>query len=132
MMASFGVVFAFVWTLGIRAAGYWSAAYLCVAGGFAVPAGFALLPTPLWGFVADLLFASGFLLFSQALLERWRPNWLLRARIAIWALSVLLCAMSLLLDNLPFELVSSDFGCFLLIGLPLIADRKSTRLNSSH
>ncbi|EPR09131.1 diguanylate cyclase [Sphingobium indicum IP26] len=123
MMASFGVVFAFVWTLGIRAAGYWSAAYLCVAGGFAVPAGFALLPTPLWGFVADLLFASGFLLFSQALLERWRPNWLLRARIAIWALSVLLCAMSLLLDNLPFELVSSDFGCFLLIGLPLIAGR---------
>src|SRR3546814_6778243 len=89
MMASFGVVFAFVWTLGIRAAGYWSAAYLCVAGGFAVPAGFALLPTPLWGFVADLLFASGFLLFSQALLERWRPNWLLRARIAIWALSML-------------------------------------------
>ncbi|NYI21857.1 GGDEF domain-containing protein [Sphingobium indicum] len=123
MMASFGVVFAFVWTLGIRAAGYWSAAYLCVAGGFAVPAGFALLPTPLWGFVADLLFASGFLLFSQALLERWRPNWLLRARIAIWALSVLLCALSLLLDNLPFELVSSDFGCFLLIGLPLIAGR---------
>ncbi|MCB4859247.1 MULTISPECIES: GGDEF domain-containing protein [Sphingobium] len=123
MMASFGVVFAFVWTLRVRAAGYWSAAFFCVAGGFAVPAGFALVPTPLWGFLADLLFASGFLLFSQALLERWRPNWLLRVRIAIWALSVMLCAVSLMLDNLPFELAASDFGCFLLIGLPLIAGR---------
>ena len=72
---------------------------------------------------ADLLFTSGFLLFSQALLERWRPNWLLRARIAIWALSILLCAAALLFDHLPFELASSDFGCFLLIGLPLIAGR---------
>ncbi|GFZ83652.1 MULTISPECIES: GGDEF domain-containing protein [Sphingobium] len=123
MMASFGVVFAFVWTLRVRAAGYWSAAFFCVAGGFAVPAGFALVPTPFWGFLADLLFASGFLLFSQALLERWRPNWLLRVRIAIWALSVMLCAVSLMLDNLPFELAASDFGCFLLIGLPLIAGR---------
>ncbi len=123
MMASFGVVFAFVWTLRVRAAGYWSAAFFCVAGGFAVPAGFVLVPTPLWGFLADLLFASGFLLFSQALLERWRPNWLLRVRIAIWALSVMLCAVSLMLDNLPFELAASDFGCFLLIGLPLIAGR---------
>ncbi|AJR24815.1 GGDEF domain-containing protein [Sphingobium sp. YBL2] len=123
MMASFGVVFAFVWTLRVRAAGYWSAAFFCVAGGFAVPAGFALVPTPFWGFLADLLFASGFLLFSQALLERWRPNWLLRVRIAIWALSVMLCAVSLMLDNLPIELAASDFGCFLLIGLPLIAGR---------
>ena len=64
MMASFSVVFAFVWSLRVRAAGYWSAAYLCVAGGFAMPAGFALVPSPLWGLVADLLFASGFLLFS--------------------------------------------------------------------
>ena len=123
MMASFSVVFAFVWSLRVRAAGYWSAAYLCVAGGFAMPAGFALAPSPLWGLAADLLFASGFLLFSQALLERWRPNWMLRARIAIWALSILLCATALLFDHLPFELASSDFGCFLLIGLPLIAGR---------
>lgn len=123
MMASFGVVFGFVWSLRIRAAGYWCGAFSCVAGGFAVPAGFALIPTPLWGFAADLLFASGFLLFSQALLERWRPNWLLWVRVGIWALSVLLCAVALALDNLPFELVASDFGCFLLIGLPLIAGK---------
>jgi len=123
MMASFGVVFGFVWSLRVRAAGYWSGAYICVAGGFAVPAGFALVPSPVWGFVADLLFASGFLLFSQALLERWRPNWLLRARIAIWALSLLLCAVALALGNLPLELVASDFGCFLLIGLPLVAGK---------
>ncbi|AEG49038.1 diguanylate cyclase [Sphingobium chlorophenolicum L-1] len=123
MMASFGVVFAFVWSLRIRAAGYWSGAFFSVAGGFAVPAGFALLPTPLWGFVADLLFASGFLLFSQALLERWRPNWMLWARVGIWALSLLFCAAAQALDNLPLELAASDFGCFLMIGLPLIAGR---------
>ncbi|UZW53766.1 GGDEF domain-containing protein [Sphingobium sp. JS3065] len=123
MMASFGVVFGFVWSLRVRAAGYWSGAFFCVAGGFAVPAGFALFPTPHWGFVADLLFAGGFLLFSQALLERWRPNWLLWARIGICALSVLLCVVAIALDNLPLELAASDFGCFLLIGLPLIAGR---------
>nr|WP_255326343.1 GGDEF domain-containing protein [Sphingobium sp. EM0848] len=122
-MASFGVLFAGVWRWRVRAAGFWSCAFFCVAGGFAVPVAFAALPSALWSLVADLLFGSGFLLFSQALLERWRPSWLIHGRIAIWALSMLLCAVGIAFDNLPLELVASDFGCFLLIGLPLIAGR---------
>ncbi|WP_313805306.1 GGDEF domain-containing protein [Sphingobium sp.] len=127
MMASFGVAFGFVWSLRVRAASYWSGAYFCVAGGFAMLAGFALFPSPIWGFAADLLLASGFLLFSQALLERWRTSWLLRARIAIWALSIMLCAVAVVLGDLRLELVASSLGCFLLIGLPLIAGKDHLR-----
>nr|WP_245405761.1 GGDEF domain-containing protein [Sphingobium sp. Sx8-8] len=123
MMASFGIVFGVVWSWRVRAAGYWSAAFFCIAGGFTIPVAFAALPSAIWGFVADLLFASGFLLFSQALLERWRPSWLLAVRVAIWGLSLLLCAVAIALDDLPLELISSDFGCFLLIALPLIAGK---------
>lgn len=123
MMASFGVVFGFVWSMRVRAAGFWSGAFFCAAGGFAVPAGFTILPSPIWGVVAIMLFTCGFLLFSQALLERWRPSWLLSIRIAICGVSVLLCALAIALDNLPFALVVSDFGCFLLIALPLIAGK---------
>ncbi|KKW91123.1 GGDEF domain-containing protein [Sphingobium chungbukense] len=123
MMAGFGVLFGIVWRWRVRAAGFWSGAFFCVAGGFAVPVAFAALPSTTWGLVADMMFASGFLLFSQALLERWRPSWLLPARIAIWGLSLLLCAVALVLDNLPLSLVASDFGCFLLIALPLIAGK---------
>ncbi|SEQ87691.1 GGDEF domain-containing protein [Sphingobium sp. YR768] len=121
MMASFGIAFLIVWGWGARGAGWWSGAFFCVAGGFAVPVAFQALPTHLWGIVADLLFATGFLLFSQALLDRWRRNWMLRLRIAIWGGSILLCGLALWTDNLPLELVSSDFGCFLLISLPLVA-----------
>lgn len=127
MMASFGVAFLIVWGWGARGAGWWSGAFFSVAGGFAVPAAFAALPTDLWGIVADLLFATGFLLFSQALLDRWRPGWLLRLRIAIWGASVLLCGLALTVDDVPFELVSSDFGCFLLITIPLVAGRGQMR-----
>lgn len=123
MMASFGVVFGFVWSLRVRAAGFWSGAFFCVAGGFAVPLAFAAWPSAIWGLVADLLFASGFLLFSQALLERWRPSWLLPVRVGIWSLSLLLCAFAIAIGSLPLELVASDFGCFLLVALPLIAGK---------
>lgn len=121
MMASFGVMFLIVWGWNLRAAGWWSAAFFCVAGGFSAPMGFAAIPMPLWGIIADLLFATGFLLFSQALLQRWRPSWLLTARLAIWGSSILLCILANSIGNLPLELVASDFGCFLLIALPLIA-----------
>lgn len=124
MMASFGIVFFIMWSCGGGAAGWWSAAFLCISGGFSVPAGYAAYPSSLWGIVADVLFATGFLLFSQALLYRWRPGWLLSARFAIWATSILLSGVGIALGNLPLELVASDFGCFLLIGLPLVAGRQ--------
>lgn len=127
MMASFGAVFLIVWSWRVRAAVFWSGAFFCVAGGFSVPAAYAFFPAVPWSVLADLLFASGFLLFSQALLERWRPNWMLPARVAIWAISMLLCTAAIGLDNLPLELAASDFGCFLLIGLPLIAGKGHLR-----
>jgi diguanylate cyclase (GGDEF)-like protein len=121
MMASFGVMFLIVGGWSARAAGWWSAAFFCVAGGFSAPMGFAAMPMPLWGIIADILFATGFLLFSQALLQRWWPSWLLTARLAIWGGSILLCILANIFGNLPLELVASDFGCFLLIAIPLIA-----------
>lgn len=45
----------------------------------------------------------------------------------IWGGSVLLCILAHALGNLPLELVASDFGCFLLIGLPLIAAKAHLR-----
>ena len=127
MMASFGVVFLIVWGWHVRAAGWWSAAFFCIAAGFSAPAGFAAIPTPLWSIIADLLFATGFLLFGQALLQRWRPSWLLPVRLSIWGGSLLLCVIANTADNLPLELVASDFGCFLLIALPLVAAKSHLR-----
>lgn len=127
MMASFGVAFLIVWGWGARGAGWWSGGFFSVAGGFAVPVAFQALPTDLWGIVADLFFATGFLLFSQALLDRWRANWILRLRLVIWAGSVALCGFAMMIGHVPLELVSSDFGCFLLIALPLVVARGQMR-----
>ncbi|HUD95426.1 GGDEF domain-containing protein, partial [Sphingobium sp.] len=122
-----GVAFLIVWGWGARGAGWWSGAFFSVAGGFAVPVAFQALPTDLWGIVADIFFATGFLLFSQALLDRWRRNWMLRLRLIIWGGSISLCSFAVLAGHIPLELVSSDFGCFLLISLPLIAARGQLR-----
>ncbi len=127
MMAGFGIAFLIIWGWGAREAGWWSGGFFSVTGGFAVPVAFAAYPTHVWGIVADLMFATGFLFFSQALLDRWRRNWMLTLRWAIWGLSLCLCALGLVLGNVPFELVASDIGCFLLISIPLIAARGQLR-----
>jgi diguanylate cyclase (GGDEF)-like protein len=100
---------------------YWSAGYACAAGGFAIPVIAAALPTDLWGVIADTLFASAFLFFGQALLQRWRPGWLLITRLLLWGGSILLCSFAIAIDHLSLELAASDFGCFLLIGVPMVA-----------
>lgn len=128
MMASFGVVFLAMTHWQVPSAKLWSAAFFCAAGGFATPLGFAALPGTIWGILAELLFLSGFLLFSQALMQRWRPGWLLRARISIWLSSLLISGAAIALDDLVVELVVSDLSCFLLIALPLIAGRKHLHL----
>lgn len=127
MMAGFGIAFLIIWGWGAREAGWWSGGFFSVTGGFAVPVAFAAYPTHVWGIVADLMFATGFLFFSQALLDRWRRNWMLTLRWSIWGLSLCLCALGLVLGNVPFELVASDIGCFLLISIPLIVARGQLR-----
>lgn len=124
MMASFGFAFLFAWAWGARGAEWWSCGFFSVAAGFAVPAAYALLPSDRWGIPANIVFASGFLFFSQALLARWRTDWLLSLRIAVWGISILLSITGNLLDHGPLELMASDFGCFLLIAIPLIAGRR--------
>lgn len=123
MMASFSIAFLALYSRGVRVAGWWSAAYFYVSAGFSVPLAYAAVAAPVWSLLADLLFATGFLFFSEALLQRWRPYWLLRTRIAIWGLSCLLCTTAIAIGNLPLELAASDFGCFLLTALPLVAAR---------
>ncbi|CAD7334851.1 GGDEF domain-containing protein [Sphingomonadales bacterium 56] len=123
MMASFGIAFLIICNWHVRAAAWWSAAFFSVAAGFSVPVGAAAMPGPWWSILADFLFATGFLLFSQALLERWRPSWMLPLRLAIWGGSISLSALASVRGDLPLELVASDFGCFLLISIPLVAAR---------
>ena len=121
MMASFAIVFMMMWSWNVRGAIWWSAAFFCLGAGFGMPALFAAFPALLWVVIADLFFATGFLLLGQALLHRWRPGWMLQPRLAIWALSVLLGAIAAIWGDIPLEHAASDFGCFLLIALPLIA-----------
>ena len=130
MMASFGVTFLIVWNWRVQAAGWWSAAFFCASAGFSAPAGFSLLPSPLWGALANLCFATGFLLFSEGLLQRWRPRWLLSGRVFIWGFSVLLSTLATMFGHLRLELAASDFGCFLLIGLPLVAAKGHLHRNA--
>lgn len=130
MMASFSFAFLIVWSWGIPAAAWWSAAFFCVGGGFAAPAGYAAFPSGAWCVFANLLFGTGFLLFSEALLRRWRPRWLLSARLTIWGISILTSILACHMGQLPLELVASDFGCFLLIALPLVAAKGHLRGNA--
>lgn len=128
MMASFSLMFLLLWSWSARAAVFWSAGFGCVAVGFAIPIAAYAAPDDRWSIVADALFASGFFFFSQALLERWRPGWILPARLSIWAGSILLCAYAALIaQSVPLELVASDFGCFLLISLPMVAGKRHLR-----
>lgn len=124
MMASFGVMFALLRSWHRRVATCWSASFFCSAGAFAVMLGPMGIPSRGWLLLSDALFAVSFFFGSQALLMRWRPGWLLPARIAICMLSVTLCSVAIALDNLPLEMVASDFGCFLLAALPLIAGKQ--------
>ncbi|MET0248317.1 MAG: GGDEF domain-containing protein [Sphingobium sp.] len=123
MMASFSCAFLMVWRWGAPGAKWWSAGYGSAALGFAAPLADAMLPSSFWAYFADIAFASGFLFFGQALVARWRPGWLLRTRVAIWAASVTLSWIGVARSDLPLELVVSDFGCFLLIALSLVAAR---------
>jgi diguanylate cyclase (GGDEF)-like protein len=127
MMAAFGIAFLFMWRCGARAAAWWSAGFFSVAAGFAMPFLTLVLPWRGWAYVADIVFANGFLLFGQALLARWRPGWLLGARLAIWAGSLLACMAAIEARDLAVELVASDMGCFLLIAIPLIAAKGRLR-----
>lgn len=127
MMASFGIAFLIVWRWRLPAAAWWSAGYFCLSGGFAVTLASNSFQNSLWSILSDLLFVTGCLMFGQALLERWRPSWLLLPRIVIWGLSVLLFTLAVHFDNVAFELVACNFGCFLLIGLPLIAAKGHLR-----
>ncbi|HEX7876291.1 MAG TPA: GGDEF domain-containing protein [Sphingobium sp.] len=127
MMASFGIAFLIVSRWRMRAAAWWSAGFFCIGAAFAVTLGRTDSHGALWSILSDLLFATGFLMFSQALLERWRPSWLLLPRIGIWGLSVLTCTLAVHFDKLILELVICNFTSFLLIGLPLIAARAHLR-----
>ncbi|HEX7855821.1 MAG TPA: GGDEF domain-containing protein [Sphingobium sp.] len=121
MMATFSVAFLLVWRWGAREAFYWGVGYGFTAAAFTVPL-FVRGPDPAyWPLVADVLFASAFLCFGTALLQRWRPHWMLPLRIGIWGLSILLCTWAISVRDLPLELVASDMGCFLLVTIPLVA-----------
>lgn len=121
MMATFSVAFLLAWRWGAREALFWSGGYAFAASGFVVS---SLVPEPdpgYWPLLADLLFATGFLLFSEALLVRWRAGWMRPLRTGIWAASLLGCALAIHGGNLWGELIASDLGCFLLITVPLVA-----------
>jgi diguanylate cyclase (GGDEF)-like protein len=125
MHLTFGITFMIAARWGERSAVCFGIAFLCNAAGFGlpvVPAGLSNL-TVAW--VTDILFAVSFLFFGQAAAEHFRVGRdLFWTRIAIMIASITLCMTAVIgFDNLHIELIASDAGCVLLLGLPLLGVR---------
>ena len=125
MHITFGVTFLIALRWGQRSALFFGIGFLCNAAGFGlpvVPMGLSDL-TVAW--VTDILFAISFLCFGQAAVEHFGvPRRLLWARLATCAVSIGLCVYAVVvLDDLHMELLASDGGCVLLLGLALVGQR---------
>jgi diguanylate cyclase (GGDEF)-like protein len=120
MMVVFGGAFMFAWRWGAGNALPWGAGYLCAAIAFCIPVVAPHFPSRAWALLADALFATSFFLYGQGVLQHVDAEGFRRFRIAIWSISVGLCAYAIFgSGSLRLELAASDLGCFLLIALPL-------------
>ncbi|WP_454885006.1 GGDEF domain-containing protein [Sphingomonas oryzagri] len=125
MHVTFGVTFLIAARWGQRSALFFGIAFLCNAGGFGLPVMPMGLSDLTVAWVTDILFAFSFLCFGQAAAEHFGVGhrWLW-GRLAICVTSIVLCMIAVLgFDNLRAELLASDAGCVLLLGVPLLAVR---------
>lgn len=125
MHVTFGITFLIAARWGQRSALFFGIAFLCNAGGFGLPVAPMGLSDLAVAWVTDILFAISFLCFGQAAAEHFGVGrrWLW-ARLAICATSIALCMIAVIgFDDLHAELLASDAGCVLLLGMPLLAVR---------
>ncbi|WP_070156209.1 GGDEF domain-containing protein [Sphingobium phenoxybenzoativorans] len=133
IMAVFGGAFLFAWRWGARNALPWGAGYLCGGVAFCIPVIAPYFPSRFWALLADALFATSFYLYGQGILQHAGAKDMRLVRMAIWAVSVGLCAFAIFgSHSLRLELAASDLGCFLLIALPLGVMARRMRRKVDH
>ncbi|MGI2034808.1 GGDEF domain-containing protein [Rhizobium panacihumi] len=119
---TFGLVFFGVARLGDRSAPAWGFGYIAAALGFATPMLLGFLPARGQAVLANAFFFTGFYLFGDALLLRFRRPRFRKARMALWAAGMASIGYFVLIaDSMRGELLSSDVFCLALIALPLAA-----------
>lgn len=119
---TFGLVFFGVARLGDRSAPAWGFGYIAAALGFATPMLLGFLPARGQAVLANAFFFTGFYLFGDALLLRFRRPRLRKARMALWIAGMVSIGYFVLIaDSMRGELLSSDVFCLVLIALPLAA-----------
>ncbi|MGF9565779.1 GGDEF domain-containing protein [Neorhizobium sp. BT27B] len=119
---TFGLVFFGAARLGDRSAPAWGFGYIAAALGFATPLLLGFLPARGQAVLANAFFFTGFYLFGDALLLRFRRPRLRKARMALWAIGMVAIGYFVLIaDSMRGELLSSDVFCLVLIALPLAA-----------
>lgn len=117
---TFGLVFFGVARLGDRSAPAWGFGYIAAALGFATPMLLGFLPARGQAVLANAFFFTGFYLFGDALLLRFRRPRLRKVRMALWAAGMASIGYFVLVaDSMRGELLSSDVFCLVLIALPL-------------
>ncbi|MBA2933421.1 GGDEF domain-containing protein [Sphingomonas sp. CGMCC 1.13654] len=125
MHITFGITFLVAARWGERSALYFGIAFLCNAAGFGLPVMPMGLSDLTVAWVTDILFAVSFFFFGQAATQHFgAPRRLLWARLATCAISIALCIYAVVgLDDLHMELLASDAGCVLLLGLAMVGIR---------
>lgn len=125
MHVTFGVTFLIALRWGQRSALFFGIGFLCNAAGFGLPVMPMGLSDLTVAWVTDILFAISFFCFGQAAAEHFGvPRRLLWTRLATCAASIAVCIYAVVArDDLHMELLSSDAGCVLLLGLALIGIR---------
>jgi len=125
MHVTFGVTFLIAARWGQRSALFFGLAFLLNAAGFGLPVAPMGLSDLTVAWVTDILFAISFFCFGQAAVEHLGvPRRLLWTRLATCAASILLCIYAVVArDDLHMELLASDGGCVLLLGLALVGTR---------
>ncbi|MDP9837416.1 diguanylate cyclase (GGDEF)-like protein [Neorhizobium huautlense] len=118
---TFGLVFLGMARLGDRSAPAWGFGYIAAALGFATPMLLGFLPARGQAVLANAFFFTGFYLYGDALLLRFRRPRLRKARMALWAAGMACAGYFILVaDSMRGELMTSDLFCLALLTLPLV------------
>lgn len=107
---------------------FWGLGFCASAAGFTVPILGRSLP-PMWqALCADALFYVAFYAYGQALLTRFRLRAWRRPLAAFGVLAyAVLCYFVVIKGNLRGELATSDIGCAILLGIPLLMVARHVR-----
>lgn len=128
MMIMFGCAFAVTARWRRREARAWAAGYLIAGVAFCMPLVPHAVPVFVRAMVANALFAASYWYYGQALLERLGQTRFALRRAAILILSLGICAYAEATADLRLSLTASDFGCALLLAVPMSTWQQQIRL----